>query len=244
MNIHGGSRTANPPHPFSVSYGPARTHPSESRPRPLSPSSCGSMAALPRRALAPSERSSNGDQQSRTESKAQITIRVCPVDEAAARGSLKANRDRDRKVGPGGGWEYGGVTRAGERGAEREGCNSASGRVVIAFELEITFQTGQVSIPFLFRPGLRPFPRSRADAHFLPRINAFDSRLPLGRPPPYRYCIPLGCVSPGLPPTPHLAAKSRSPATLYRTIDFCLLHESILEERSTRRRRTEMTAAR
>lgn len=75
---------------------------------------------------------SNGHQ-----SKAEITIRVCPVDEVDGGVDGKANRTRERK-------RKGGAQAAGERVRGPSEWSAAGARpVVIAFELEITFRTAK-----------------------------------------------------------------------------------------------------
>lgn len=94
---------------------------------------------------------SNGHQ-----SKAEITIRVCPVDEVDGGVDGKANRTRERK-------RKGGAQAAGERVRGPSEWLAAGARpVVIAFELEITFRTAKCRFS--------PLPP-------LPRINGSPARL-------------------------------------------------------------------
>lgn len=141
MNIHGA--LAGPP-PFHSKPPPSLSRysgpfpdpswpPSDPPPPPLVPlptSTCAPRGLVP--IYHPLRYPSNGHQ-----SKAEITIRVCPVDEVDGGVDGKANRTRERK-------RKGGAQAAGKRVRGPSEWLAAGARpVVIAFELEITFRTAK-----------------------------------------------------------------------------------------------------
>lgn len=148
MNIHGARRR---PPPFRTERAPSQPPPRRSlrsvpfrfaAPRaPIPPSSLADTASAPASAFTgepaprglvpiyhPLRYPSNGHQ-----SKAEITIRVCPVDEVDGGVAGKANRTRERK-------RKGGADAGTGAGAE---WSAGVRPVVIAFELEITFRTAK-----------------------------------------------------------------------------------------------------
>lgn len=145
MNIHGA--LAGPP-PFHSKPPPSLSRYSGPFPGPSPapsaspcPSSLPPLDPLPTSTCAPRglvpiyhplRYPSNGHQ-----SKAEITIRVCPVDEVDGGVDGKANRTRERK-------RKGGAQAAGKRVRGPSEWLAAGARpVVIAFELEITFRTAK-----------------------------------------------------------------------------------------------------
>lgn len=159
MNIHGA--LAGPP-PFHSKPPPSLSLlRSVSRPlmSPLPPSPLPASTSAPRGLVPiyhPLRYPSNGHQ-----SKAEITIRVCPVDEVDGGVDGKANRTRERK-------RKGGAQAAGKRVRGPSEWSAAAARpVVIAFELEITFRTAKCRFSPPVLTALRQIRRGGARLRFI-----------------------------------------------------------------------------